>query len=61
MEGEDAARRDPPAAFRQKEDIDPAVLRLGERLLDAGYREYRSRTWRAATAGDCVRTARCVD
>jgi hypothetical protein len=50
MEGDDAARFDPPAAARQKEDIHPAVLRLGERLLDAGCREYRSRMWRAATA-----------
>jgi hypothetical protein len=50
MDGDDAARFDPPAAARQKEDIHPAVLRFGERLLDAGYRENRSRTWRAAIA-----------
>jgi hypothetical protein len=30
MDGDDAARRDPPAAIRKKEDIHPAVLRLGE-------------------------------
>lgn len=34
----------------RKEDIHPSVLRFGERLLDAGYRENRSRTWGAATA-----------
>lgn len=52
MDVDDAARFDPPAAARQKEDTHPADLRLGERLLDAGYREYLSRTWRAATAAD---------
>jgi hypothetical protein len=56
MDGDDAARFDPPVAARQIEDIHPAVLRFGERLLDAGYRESRSRTWRAAIAGGCVKT-----
>ena len=52
MDGDDAARFDPPAAARQKDDIHPAGLRLGERLLDAGYREYRSPAWRAASAAE---------
>jgi hypothetical protein len=39
MDGDDAARFDAPAAARQKEDIHLAVLRLGERPLDAGYCE----------------------
>lgn len=48
--GDDAARVDSSAVARQKDDIHPAHLRFGERLLDAGHREYRSRTWRTAPA-----------
>jgi len=56
MDANDAARANPSGVVAQTADHHPASLRFDQRLLDAGCRQYRTRTRRVATAAEPTST-----